>query len=88
MLSPIAIQSMLLSNKDKDEEHALAQQDELNSLAAIFDEDFILLGQDPISYLIRLRPDSSSAVEDGCPPGLALTVTYPAAYPMPRRSLG
>ena len=34
-----------------------AQKDEQDSMEAIFADDFSLLGQEPISYSIRLRPD-------------------------------
>ena len=73
------------------EEHAIAQQDELDSLVAIFADDFSLLSsvsqeeEGPISYSIRLRPvlgDGQQINTTERPPDdLALTVAYPPTYP-------
>lgn len=47
----------------EDEEHAIVQRDERDSMAAIFSHDFALLCEDPISYSIRLRSDPGAAAE-------------------------
>mmetsp|Transcript_2263 Transcript_2263/g.5253 ORF Transcript_2263/g.5253 Transcript_2263/m.5253 type:complete len:407 (+) Transcript_2263:114-1334(+) len=78
----------------ENEENVNTQRDECDSMAVIFSDDFTLLGQNPLSYSIRLRPDSSTAaerrevetIEDSsslwaAPDDLALSVTYHAAYP-------
>ena len=55
-----------MSNADQDEEHAIAQQEEVDSMDAIFADDFTIIIADPgcISYSIRLRPQPQSAQED------------------------
>lgn len=83
-----------MTTEDDGDQHAIDQRDELESMAAIFADDFTLhsdnagAGADgPISYSIALRPDFGAAdktIDDVSirPPGdLALTVTYPHNYP-------
>ena len=43
-----------------------AQQDEVESMAAIFADDFTLLSQEPLSYSIRLRMMELSAFVEEC----------------------
>jgi hypothetical protein len=70
-------------NKEaENNEHINAQQDECDSMAIIFEEDFVLISNDPIYYSITLRSENDGDA-DGAPidHDLALAVSYPALYP-------
>ncbi|KAL7544048.1 hypothetical protein ACHAXR_013487 [Thalassiosira sp. AJA248-18] len=69
------------------EEHAIAQQDECDSMAAIFADEFALLSRqdEPISYSIQLAPSDFSPDTDTADHNQKITaslaVTYPTNYP-------
>jgi len=62
------------------------QKEEMESMAAIFADDFTLLSsQEPISYSIHLKPDEFNNNNDTSfirlPDELRLIVSYPSTYP-------
>ena len=62
------------------------QEEEMESMAAIFADDFSLLSsqEQPISYSIHLRIDDfefNNGISLILPAGLRLTVSYPSTYP-------
>lgn len=71
-----------MNNEAENNEHIDAQQDECDSMAIIFDEDFDLISHHPIYYSITLRPESDGDTDDASlAHNLALAVSYPATYP-------
>ena len=61
------------------------QEEEMESMAAIFADDFTVLNEQPISYSIHLRTDefdnNTSDISLRLPDDLRLTVSYPSTYP-------
>ena len=75
-----------MSNKEEEKiPTSIAQEEEMESMAAIFADDFTLLSsQEPISYSIHLKPDDFSdndIIALRLPDDLRLTVSYPSTYP-------
>jgi len=75
-------------SKEVEEEKILtsiAQQEEMESMAAIFADDFTLLSsqEQPISYSIQLRTNefNNNNISHRLPDDLRLTVSYPSTYP-------
>ena len=63
---------------------AQQQEEEMESMAAIFADDFTLLNQEPISYSIQLRLDEfgdNDVTSLRLPDNLRLVVSYPSTYP-------
>jgi len=65
---------------------SITQKEEMESMAAIFADDFTLLSQEPISYSIHLRNDEFnnndiSYISLRLPDDLRLMVSYPSTYP-------
>jgi len=68
----------------EEEETSIIQQEEMESMAAIFADDFTLLSsqEQPISYSIYLRNDEfNNDISLKLPEDLRLTVSYPSTYP-------
>jgi len=70
-------------NKEaENNEHFNAQQDECDSMAIIFEEDFALISHDPIYYSITLRSENDGDADGASiDHDLALAVSYPSLYP-------
>ena len=70
------------SKEGENNEHFNTQQDECDSMAIIFEEDFALISHDPIYYSITLRPENDGDTDGASNDyDLALAVSYPATYP-------
>jgi len=79
----------MMSNEEEKKIPTIAQQqnEEMESMAAIFADGFTLLSssqEQPISYSIHLKPDEFGCDNDislRLPEDLRLTVSYPSTYP-------